>query len=417
MVLITGIAGLIGRFTGRVLNSALGWATVLLFGKVAQSRQILLLLVTLGSLAWAAALAGVLVPSVGTFLLAAVPAPDFVDPNWLRLGMLTVAIVLPLAIGVTSLFLVEPEHRPAGRALLPAVLRGYPFALLLAMTLVLLSAIALSTKVVSVARRWQDAHVPIVLKPGGYDRLIDELAEGLAAWDLPVTVAPAPRALAIPAHILAAVGGPGVRELVPRRLLALRRPGLRILVYPSDIAISGAKNSVLRGRAAIAIRLPRAPAYLTVSKESQQVEDRLLAAAAGVDRGVDPTAIGAELAAVDRRLHELAVPFEEWETLYRQRVQIERDLLTRDRKRSPVPDEATGALRPALSTMRDAPEDAAHRAPRAAPAWPEWAAAAIGFGLIAVDVVLLALARIAPPGHRRAPAGNRLARWLAKRGG
>ena len=75
MILITGIAGLIGRFAGRVLNSALGWATVLLFGKVAQSRQILLLLVTLGSLAWAAALAGVLVPRVGTFLLAAVPTP------------------------------------------------------------------------------------------------------------------------------------------------------------------------------------------------------------------------------------------------------------------------------------------------------------------------------------------------------
>ena len=44
MILITTVAGVIGRFAGRVLNSALGWATVLLFGKVAQSRQILLLL-------------------------------------------------------------------------------------------------------------------------------------------------------------------------------------------------------------------------------------------------------------------------------------------------------------------------------------------------------------------------------------
>jgi len=65
MIFLTGLAGLVGRFAGRVLNSALGWATILLFGQVRQSRQMLLLLVTLGSLASAAALAGVLVPAVG----------------------------------------------------------------------------------------------------------------------------------------------------------------------------------------------------------------------------------------------------------------------------------------------------------------------------------------------------------------
>ncbi len=409
MILITTVAGVIGRFAGRVLNSALGWATVLLFGKVAQSRQILLLLVTLGSLAWAAALAGVLVPSVGTFLLAAVPAPDFVEPNWLRLAMLAVAIVLPLGIGVASRFLVEPQHRPAGRAALLGVLRGYPFALLLALTLVLLSAVALSTKVMSLARRWEDAHVPIVLKPGGYDGLIDGLADALESWDLPVTVAAAPRALSVPAHILAAVGGPGVRELVPHRLLALRRPDLRVLVYPSDISISGRKTAVLRARAAIAIRLPRAPAYLTVSKESQQLEDRLLAAAAGVDGGAGPVAIRQDLAAVDRRLQELAVPFEEWETLYRQRVQIERDLLARDREPAAgrVPASRVGTGPPAGRT-----------APEAAPAWPDWAAAALGFGLIAVDVGLLLLGRIAPPDrHRGEGRGARLSRWLAMRRG
>jgi hypothetical protein len=409
MILITTVAGVIGRFAGRVLNSALGWATVLLFGKVAQSRQILLLLVTLGSLAWVAALAGVLLPSVGTFLLAAVPTPDFVEPHWVRLAMLAVALTLPLVIGVTSLFLLEPERRPSGCAALLALLRGYPFALLLATTLVLLSAIALSSKVTSLARRWQDAHVPIVLKPGGYDGLVAEVVDGLAAWGLPVTVAPAPRALAVPARILAAVGGAGVRELVPQRLLALRGPNLRVLVYPSDIAISGGKPSVLRARAAIAIRLPRAPAYLTVSKESQEVEDRLVAAASAVDPGADPAAIREDLTAVDGRLHELAVPFEEWETLYRQRVQIERDLLTRDRRQASVPLGATTAPRAAIRGKRNALEAAA--------AWPEWAAAAVGFGLIAVDVALLVLARLAPPDDaRRGSRGVILRRWLARLG-
>jgi hypothetical protein len=404
MILITGIAGLIGRFAGRVLNSALGWATVLLFGKVAQSRQILLLLVTLGSLAWAAALAGVLAPRVGTFLLAAVPAPDFVDENWLRLAMLVAAIVLPLGIGLASRFLVEPQHRPTGSAALLGVLRGYPFAFLLALTLVLLSVVALTSKAMSLARRWEDAHVPIVLKPGGYEGLIDGLVSALGGWDLPVTVAPAPRALSIPSRLLAAVGGPGVRELVPHRLLVLQRPDLRVLVYPSDISISGRKAAVLRARAAIAIRLPRAPAYLTVSKEAQQVEDQLLTAAARVDRSANPAAVRAELAAVDRRLNDLAVPFEEWETLYRQRVQIERDLLA-------------GHDASATSPER---RPASEPAPESRPAWPEWASAALGFGLITLDLALLALGRLGRPGRaggdrvEESRSGPRLRRLLGR---
>ncbi|MDQ3346260.1 MAG: hypothetical protein M3473_08225, partial [Chloroflexota bacterium] len=35
----------------------------------------------------------------------------------------------------------------------------------------------------------------------------------------------------------------------------------------------------------------------------------------------------ATLATIDERLKQLTVPYEEWEVLYRQRLQVERDLL------------------------------------------------------------------------------------------
>lgn len=50
MALITGLVGIVGRFAGRVLNTTLGWAAILLFGKVAQQRQTLLLVMVLASL-------------------------------------------------------------------------------------------------------------------------------------------------------------------------------------------------------------------------------------------------------------------------------------------------------------------------------------------------------------------------------
>ena len=395
MIFITGLAGLVGRFAGRVLNSALGWATILLFGQVRQSRQMLLLLVTLGSLASAAALAGVFVPTVGTFLIALVPSPAFVDEAWIRLAMLAIALLLPLFVGIGGLFLVDANDRPRGRAAALAVARGYPLTLVLAVTLVMLSVIALWTKALSLGRRWTDAHVPIVLKPGGYERLVAELDDALDRWGLPVDPVAAPRALSIPGRLLAAVGGPGVRALVPQRLLVLRRPDLQVLVYPSDVAMSGRRETVARARAAIAIRLPRAPAYLTISREAEHVEERLGPLAASSVTASSRAAREA-LEDIDRRLHELAVPFEEWETLYRQRLQVERDMLARGVESPPPPLEPRGPATP--------PQPERQRSS----SWPEWAAAAVGFGLIALDVGLLVLGRMSAV--RDGPNGNRR-RW------
>jgi hypothetical protein len=76
---------------------------------------------------------------------------------------------------------------------------------------------------------------------------------------------------------------------------------------------------VARARAAIASRLTFTQAYLTTSKEGQEIEDAVREIAEGLRT---PDAF----TEVDRRLAELVIPHEEWETLYRQRLQVERDL-------------------------------------------------------------------------------------------
>src|SRR4051812_17637294 len=82
MALISGLFGLVGRFAGRILNSSLGWATILLFGKVSGRRQVVLLLIALAALVWVIVVIGVLVPAVAVFLLAAVTLPAFIDQTW-----------------------------------------------------------------------------------------------------------------------------------------------------------------------------------------------------------------------------------------------------------------------------------------------------------------------------------------------
>ena len=158
-------------------------------------------------------------------------------------------------------------------------------------------------------------------------RSLGELESAVDAAGLNLEQARAPRVLEAPSRLLAVVGGESVRRLVPDRLVMLKAPSLEVMIHPSDVAMAGDKQSVARARAAIADRLTKTEAYLTVAEEAQEIEDQLRRL-----RNVDATDASAREAAlealtkIDERLRSLVVPYEEWEILYRQRLQIERDL-------------------------------------------------------------------------------------------
>src|SRR4029079_15038064 len=92
----------------------------------------------------------------------------------------------------------EEKRRPKGGALVGAVLRGYPFTLVLAITIVFLAALSLVRKASSLANRWQDAHVPVIVKPGGYDRVVADLETVLDDAGLDTRREAAPSVLSIP---------------------------------------------------------------------------------------------------------------------------------------------------------------------------------------------------------------------------
>jgi hypothetical protein len=326
MAIIAPILAFVGRFVGKLVQMAFGWATVLLFGQVPQSKQLLLSGVALGSILWIAVVIGVILPDLGAVLITAVPAPDFVADDWIRLAMLVAALLLPLLIGVAGLFLLDAADRPTGLARVKQVLRGYPYAAVLALVLLFLIVVAPVRKLRTIVKRWDDAHIPVVVKPGGYERVGDDLEGTLDAAGLPIERATAPRILEMPSKLLAAVGGAGVRPLVPERLLVLRNRALEVTIYPTDVAMSGTKDQVARSRAAIASRLTFTAAYQTSAKEAQEIEDRLEIIATG--EGLPWPA----LQEVDHRLARLVVEHEDWEVLYRKRLQVEKAL--RDRARS-----------------------------------------------------------------------------------
>jgi len=289
--------------------SAFGWATLVLFGQVSKDKQLLLSFMALLALVWPIALLGVAVPSIGTFLLGLVTVPDWLN-TWVRWGMIALAVLAPLGVGFLAIKL--RDQRPKGLSFLASLFAGYPNAFALAVVLLWLMIVTPIMKLITVARRHESAHIPIAVKPGAYDAVVDDLRAALERAGIVVRHAFAPWPLTLPGRILALVGGAGVKALVPQHLSQLRAADFVMTVHPMDLALSGKRQALAHGRAALVRELTFTQAYQTWTKEAHEIEDAL--ASATEDRS-DITAIGA-------RLNELDIPFEEWEILYRMMLQV-----------------------------------------------------------------------------------------------
>ena len=317
MAIVASLFALVGRFVGRVLTTTLGWASVLLFGRIPQDRQVWLAVLTFGSLAWVAAIVGVILPDIGEVLLTALPLPEWVPDDLVRLAMLGVALLLPAVLGGVTLLLFEPEDRPKGLDLVKQVLRGYPLVPTLAVTLVILAIAGTSGKLDSVIHRRHDAHIPIVVRPGKYDALVDTLESTLRDGELVTGRKPGPSVLTVPARVLAKIAGQGIGRMVPDRLVVLTGPSVAVSVYPADLAITGAEDAVSRARALVARDVPSRDAWFTTTREAQKVEDRLAAL-----ETADPATLAKELPAVDEALLTLTIDQDTFEVLYRRRLQL-----------------------------------------------------------------------------------------------
>jgi hypothetical protein len=306
--------------------------------------------------------------------------------------MLGAVLVIPFGVGIVGVWLTDAPARPRGASLVTGVLRGYPFTALLAFMMAFLAAVAFVRRMNSLRRRWEDAHIPVIVKPGAYDRVVTELSDVLERAGITVAVREAPRVLSVPPRLLDRAAGRALGGMVPDHLMLLVHPELEILVYPADVAISGKRKTLARARAAIATRLTRAPAWLTASAEGQRIEDRLEYARGDIEAR---TAYGsAALAEIDRRLATTTIGFDEWETLYRMRLQVERDALKGGEQ---VAGMTTAAITPA-------PTPGSRRAAAGSRAHAESAGGLIGrvgtavgiasvVGLLALDVALLLFRR------------------------
>lgn len=310
MAVFGGIFAFLGRQAGKVLNVAFGWATIALFGRVPKERQPYLSAMAAGALAWPLVLAGLVFPSVGTFLLAFVTVPPWAEP-FVRPVMLVLAVLLPLAVGLLSTRVIDPL--PKGSELARTIARGYVYTPALFLVFCWMLVLAPVSQVRALAKRWNAEHISIAIKPNGYDAVVDDLIDALARARISASARPASWVWSIPGRILAAASGRDITSLVPERPIVLVGDLFEATIHPMDLALRGRHEQLAHARSAITRELTFTAAYQTWTKEAQQVEDELRAAAQR-ERATEP---------IRAKIASLVLERDEWEVLYRLLLQVE----------------------------------------------------------------------------------------------
>lgn len=328
MVLIQALLSLITRSAGKILNAIFGWAVVALFGRTSSRQQTMLSALVGLAAAWPLLLVGIAMPKVAALVLAFVPLPDSV-PDWaVRLVWIALAISVPTVVG-----LVVASKAPQGtppETFIKRVLRGFPITIGIAGSFLLMFVTVPALRLASIARGRQDEHVPLVTSGTAYAEVAGLVDAILQRHGLGATRAKPSWWLIGPARILQILGGDALRGFMPRQLAYWIGPKLELALYPSDLLIRGEKGRLAWAHGLLAEGLARGPGLQTLTPEAQKIEQQIRETWAVLDSDLDhhrhSRMLRSVLRDIAQDLGRVSVPYDEWQVLYRETIQLARAL-------------------------------------------------------------------------------------------
>lgn len=308
----------------RSTKFALGWATSLYFGDVPGRQGRLLSVVSLMAVAWIIVIVGVAIPLMASAALeAAGIIDDDFDVAWYHyFGLMAAIIALPPAVAAAAVYGDFHDERDVG-TWLRLVPRSYTASLMLGLSV--LQMVAFTP--VLLFQRWREqrkfVQVPLSMREGAADDdLVDAVRTALRSIGIEdVAVGELTGIKAWPMR----TAGYAVRHLLgaivrgdPMRIEA---DDVQIYAYATNIAITGPKEETYRIRAAVERELAFCDVYLTWSDDARELEDELMAAHEAANGDVD--AMRGRLDEIQERMDTTSLGGEEWNVLYRLRLQVE----------------------------------------------------------------------------------------------
>ena len=308
----------------RSASFALGWATAIYFGQVPGRHGRILSVVSLLAAGWVILVVGFAVPIlVGAGLEALGVIEENFDVEAIHyLGLVAGVVLTPPAVAAATEYAEFRGERSIG-GFLRTVPVSYPATAMLGASV--LQMVAFTPFLLF--QRWRKkrklVQVPLVMREGtDDDDLADIVREALASIGLTqVDVEEATGPKSWPLRTVGFASRHLLGAVVRGEPMRFGVDGMEVLAYATNVSVLGKKEAAYRIRAALEKQLAFGDAYLTWNEDAQRLEDDLRSARISSDGDLE--ALRDRLEAVQRRIDVASLNSEEWNVLYRLRLQIE----------------------------------------------------------------------------------------------
>ena len=328
MAILQALISLLTRSVGKILNAIFGWAVVALFGQTSPKEQTTLSAVVAAAAAWPLLVLGIIVPRVTVFVVSFVPLSKSVPTLWLRIIWIALAVLVPFVVGSViaarspSSALPEPRWKK--------LLRGFQVTFTLAVAFLLMIVIAPTLKIANILTGRIDVRLPLLVGKGAGKEMIDTLVAALAAYGIALRPDKPPWTMTAPAGVMRKLGGRAFASFVSEGSLYHHGDGLQLNLNPNELLVRGKPDRVLRAQTvAQEVMAPR-DALMTMDAKARELERQIkrVWSVYGEEpqRHRESPILRERVEQIGRELAQSDVPFDEWQIVYRELLQLDRAL-------------------------------------------------------------------------------------------
>ncbi len=328
VAILQALLALLTKSAGKILNAIFGWSVRALFGRTTSAEQTFLSGLVGAAVAWPLLLAGLAAPRIAALVLALVPIPRWI-PSWsIRLVWLSLALIVPLAMGIAVT--ARGPKALASEPIPKRLARGFPVTVGLAAAFLIMFVSVPIMRFAALVRRQTSADVPLVTEGDVYQRVAVSIVASLNQHGLSLQPAAPGWWVSAPMRLLAWFGGSAFRKFVPERLENYESPELTVSFYASGVLLRGLARQVTWAHGLVAEAATGTDGLQTLHPAPQDLEKQIKQVwktfAADPGAHVRASRLLDRIGEMSVALGKLDADFDEWQVLYRQLLQLDRAL-------------------------------------------------------------------------------------------
>jgi hypothetical protein len=173
-----------------------------------------------------------------------------------------------------------------------------------------------------------DEYIPLIVEPQDHRETARRIEGVLVAHGYPLRRQEPSWVMKTPGAILTRLGGGAFQHFLPQQTDLFRTRDLEIVLTPRGVTLRGKETATARAHGLIAEALTGTSALQSMDPRAQAIEKEIKDVwkvyAARPEDHVGSAALLARIAEISREIASLPVPYEEWQTVYREALQLSR---------------------------------------------------------------------------------------------